>query len=461
MRVMILLDSIIAKEKPQYPAGLNDDQVFEFYCADNILVNYDLDDDEIHSGIIDGPRDAGVDAAYVFINSALLTDDFDFGTLRQPVELEFYIIQAKNQDTFKESPVDKLASSLPLLLDHTKKSAELEPLFKKEVVAAFKSFLGVMTKVADKFLKVTIKLYYCSRGGDPNPTTKAKAEALEKTIKGLHFPNIQFQFLGAQQLYDRSGVQKRLVRNLASAGTPISGKNSFGALCKLKDYLSFISDDSGNIVARIFEANVRAYQGEVEVNKEIAESLKTGTPDLDFWWLNNGVTIVADEASYINNQLVIANPLVVNGLQTSHEIHACATKLAADQDRSILIRVISETDPAKRDKIIRATNRQTGMSNSSFRATEQVHREIEDYFQTFGLYYDRRKNFYKREGKPADKIISIDRLAQSVLSVLLQEPHTARARPTTAIKEQANYLRIFSGDKAKHPLDVWCDRAAT
>ena len=455
MSATILLDSIIAKEKPQYPAGLSDDQVFEFYCADNILVNYDLDDDEIHSGIIDGPRDAGVDAAYVFINSALLTDDFDFGSLRQPVELELYIIQAKNQDNFKEAPVDKLAASLPILLDHTKKPAELEPLFKKEVVAAFSSFLEVLKKVADKFPKVSIKLFYCSRGGDPNATTKAKAETLEKTVKGLHFANVQFNFLGAQQLYERSAVKKRLVRNLSSTGTPISGKNSFVALCKLKDYLSFVSDESGNLVSRIFEANVRAYQGEVEVNKEIAESLENGAPDLDFWWLNNGVTIVADEASYINNQIVIANPLVVNGLQTSHEIHACAAKLAGDQSRSILIRVISETDPTKRDKIIRATNRQTGMSSSSFRATEPVHREIEEYFQTFGLYYDRRKNFYKREGKPADKIISIDRLAQSVLSVLLQQPHTARARPTTAIKEQNNYLRIFSGDKAKHPLEMY------
>ena len=89
------------------------------------------------------------------------------------------------------------------------------------------------------------------------------------------------------------------------------------------------------------------------------------------------------------------------------------------------------TEPAKRDKIIRATNRQTSINNSSFRATEAIHREIEDYLLMMGFFYDRRKNAYKREGKSADKIIGIDRLAQAVLSILLQEPHTARARPTT------------------------------
>lgn len=456
MSSMILLDSIIAKEKAQYPQGLSDDDLFEFYCADNILVNYDLDNAEIESGLIDGPRDAGIDAAYVFVNTQLLTEDFNFDDARQPVELELYLIQSKNQDSFKEGPVDKLASSLPLLLDHTKPAADLEPLFKKEAVAVCRSFLDALTKLADKFPKISIRLFYCSKGNEPNDTIKAKAAGLEAQLKGMQFPNVHFTFLGGQQLYDRSAIQKRLVVKLSTAGTPLSGMNSFVALCKLSDYLGFITDESENLITRIFEVNVRAYQGEVEVNREIAASLETPTQGVDFWWLNNGVTVVADEASYINNQLVIANPLIVNGLQTSHEIHAYAAKLLQSGDsRSILIRVIVETDAAKRDKIIRATNRQTSINISSFRATEQVHREIEDYFLTLGYFYDRRKNAYKREGKPADKIISIDRLAQGVLSVALQEPHTARARPTSAIKSEDNYKRIFSGDKAQQPLAMY------
>ena len=33
--------------------------------------------------------------------------------------------------------------------------------------------------------------------------------------------------------------------------------------------------------------------------------------------------------------------------------------------------------------------------------------------------------------------------------------HTARARPTTAIKSESNFLRIFSGDKSKQPLEMY------
>jgi len=144
MSGMILLESILERMKPNYPAGLSDDDLFEFYCADNILINYDLDHGEIEAGIVDGSRDAGIDGAYVFINRRPLTDDFKFEAVKQPVDIELFIIQAKNKDIFKESPVDRLSASLPLLLDPNQERATLEALFKKEVVAVLRSFLDAM-----------------------------------------------------------------------------------------------------------------------------------------------------------------------------------------------------------------------------------------------------------------------------------------------------------------------------
>jgi hypothetical protein len=284
--------------------------------------------------------------------------------------------------------------------------------------------------------------------------TKAKADTLKTTLSS-RYPLVDFTFLGAQELYDRSAKQKRLVKELPVVASPLSGANSYVSLCTIGNYIKFISDDDGSVLTRIFEANVRAYQGEVEVNREIAASLANPTTGVDFWWLNNGVTIVADQAQFMNNRLTIENPLIVNGLQTSHELHNFAAKLPSTDARTILVRVIVEQDRVKRDEIIRATNRQTNVQHSSFRATEPIHREIEDYLKTLGYFYDRRKNLYKREGKPSDKIVSIDKLAQSVLASLKQAPHTARARPTTALKDQATYDSIFSSNRDTHPLDIY------
>src|SRR5690606_12577223 len=130
-------------------------------------------------------------------------------------------------------------------------------------------------------------------------------------------------------------------------GSPLSGANSYVALCTLANYVNFISDEDGTVLTRVFEANVRAYQGEVEVNKEIAASLASPTPGVDFWWLNNGVTIVADQAQFMNNRLTVENPLIVNGLQTSHELHKYAPSLSTDDKRMVLVRIIVETDRIK------------------------------------------------------------------------------------------------------------------
>jgi hypothetical protein len=94
--------------------------------------------------------------------------------------------------------------------------------------------------------------------------------------------------------------------------------------------------------------------------------------------------------------------------------------------------------------VIKATNSQTGVQPSSLRATDNIQRNIEEALGRAGLYYDRQKNFYKNEGKPLYRIIGIAEMAQTVMSVLLQRPNDARARPSSLIKEDSIYNQIFS-----------------
>ncbi len=62
-------------------------------------------------------------------------------------------------------------------------------------------------------------------------------------------------------------------------------------------------------------------KGKNNVNSSISETLHRAD-DNDFWWLNNGVTVLASEATLVNNrELQIVNPEIVNGLQTSMEIY--------------------------------------------------------------------------------------------------------------------------------------------
>ena len=146
-------------------------------------------------------------------------------------------------------PISLVSSSLPLLLDPKQQRATLEALFKKQVVSILHSFLDAIKELAAEFPKIAIRIFYCSKGNAPNDVIKAKAASLETTLRDK-YQNVSLSFLGAQRLYDRSSNQKRLVVELPTTGTPLSGNNSYVALCKLTDYVRFISDDAGGLITQ-------------------------------------------------------------------------------------------------------------------------------------------------------------------------------------------------------------------
>ncbi len=68
----------------------------------------------------------------------------------------------------------------------------------------------------------------------------------------------------------------------------------FGWETRVKDYYNFIVDSEENKIREyLFESNIRHYQGDTaDVNQKIAETLQNDL-DRDFWWLNNGITIIS------------------------------------------------------------------------------------------------------------------------------------------------------------------------
>jgi hypothetical protein len=214
---------------------------------------------------------------------------------------------------------------------------------------------------------------------------------------------------------------------------------------KLSNFAGFLTDEDGNLRTSILEPNVRDYQGAGSpVNREIRASLIDTASKVEFWWLNNGITILAEKCSITGNKITITKPEIVNGLQTSHEVFEAFRGSGRKDERNILIRIIVAPEERNRNSIIKATNSQTPVSPVSLRATDRLHFDIEDRLKLYGLFYDRRKGEYKRLKKPISKIISITGLAQSVMAVLLQRPADARARPQTVLNREDLYGQIFN-----------------
>ena len=320
-------------------------------------------------------------------------------------------------------------------------------VYNDALVECIRRFRLVHQQLAAKFPLLKTSFYYASKGEQVNDNVARKVEKLEAVLKH-HFPSAEFEFnfLGASALLALARRVPQTTYTLALAENPISSEGQVGFVClvRIRDFFAFIRDDQGALQRQIFEANVRDYQGRTVVNDEIQQSLQEQHAE-DFWWLNNGITIIAGKASQSGKTLSIEDPQIVNGLQTSTEIFEYCKKFNTDaDDRKVLVRVIVPSEQESRHRIIKATNSQTAVQHASLRATDKIHRDIEEFFRSKGLFYDRRKNFYKNEGKPRDKIIGIPHLAQAVMATLLRRPDTARARPSSLLKEDEDYNKIYS-----------------
>ncbi len=245
-----------------------------------------------------------------------------------------------------------------------------------------------------------------------------------------------------------------------------SERGGYISFVRLADFYRFISSE-GQLIDHIFDSNVRDYQGDVEVNKAIRNTLNDSASTDDFWWLNNGVTIVATKVTGDLRNLIVDDPRIVNGLQTSMEINQYfkQTPDALSSDKRLtVIRTVESKNEMTRDRIIEATNSQTGMPPASLWATDPIHRDIERLFELskYDLCYDRRKNFWRNKDTVFSKIVGITELAQSIIAIALQEPDMARARPARYFKKTDKgkdlYKEVFN--KKRYPLlDIYANCA--
>jgi hypothetical protein len=443
----IILQQIIDQEHKTRAATSTKSEFFELFVAEQVLKDYDLGYNEIESGIVGGANDGGIDSMYVLVNGELAQEDFDFSTLKKGVVIDMVVIQAKLTDGFSETVIEKLTTATEDLFNLAKDLGAMKAVFNDGLLSSVANFRRIHAGLVSKYPDLRFRYVYASKGSSPHPNVQRKADILGEKLKGLFsHTKFSFEFLGAHELLSQARREPPTTHNLMLAENAISSTGDVGyvALVKLRDFYGFIRDEAGKLRRNLFEANVRDYHGSAAVNDEISLSLKAKGHE-DFWWLNNGVTIVAIKAIVTSKTLTLEDPQIVNGLQTSNEIFRYfSDSNTAGDERNLLVRVIVPTKPESRDKVIKATNSQTNIPPASLRATDKIHRDIEEHLRPYGLFYDRRKNLHKNDGRPLDQIISIPLMAQAVMSILLQRPDDARARPSSLLKKDEDYLRVFS-----------------
>lgn len=428
-----------------------------YYCLEQFLKPYSLDEDEIRFGITEGGNDGGADGIYILANQGQLLTDDDTIDAKFVSKVRVVFVQVKTSGGIKPTEIEKWLPFTEDFFDLSKDPSSFGMRYNDTVKLAMRVWRDKYLKMVQNHPDLTVDYYYIT-GDDAVPDSYALdacrriEAAAAKHIKAT----CTVHCVGAKELWEQVQRRPPRSRTIVWAETPMVAKEGSVGLVRLAEFCRFLEDSPGELAERIFETNVRGFQQDSTVNKEIAKTLEEkGGPN--FWLLNNGVTIIAGKTTPGGHkQLVIEDPQIVNGLQTSRVIFAKIGVNGDDGERTVLIRVIETTDQATQDRIIRATNSQNKMLPASLRMTDQIQRDIEELFRKFDLYYDRRKGFYRDQGRPVRKIVGVNALVQSVISLILQRPDDARARPGDYFKDDSRYKAVFADPKIPVSAYVNC-----
>lgn len=454
---VVLVDAFLSQAQNLRDAPLPESDAFELFAAQVVLWDHQLSDDELETGRVGGGRDGGIDGAFAFLDDQLLDEDsdifasdFDGSRFRKNARLTLELIQAKSAQGFEETAIDKASSSIGRFLDLSMSNDALKVYYSEQVIARMRLFTDAWTRLSPRSPRIEIRFSYVTRGDSQNvtPAVTQKCQDLESQVRRLvPGATAEVVLIGAKELWKRASTSPEYDLQLRF-GDYLSKGASYTGLVNLADYYEFLSDSNGALRSHLFDWNVRDYQGSTNVNNEILKTLDSPHEE-DFWWLNNGVTILCAAVTIGGDKtFTLENVQIVNGMQTSHSIHSAIARSGVTserlRDRSVQVRIFETQDEVTRDRVIRATNSQTKVPDASLHATEEIHRQIEAFFASQNWWYDRRKNFNRNNGRQPDRIISIPFLGQAIMAIGFGRPHDARARPSSLLNNQNDYVSLFN-----------------
>ncbi len=387
-----------------------------------------LNTDEIEDAITDGSYDGGIDAIYindkeVHIFSFKYTDNFENTKKNFPendlnnliVTIESIFEQSVDKDLVNSALWEKICEIWELLKSSTLKfkyyicSNKLKP-----VETARKKFEGALNKYH------FVEFYYIEQEDFAAKLLESKYKKVDGNIRFID-----------KQYFERSdGPLKGIVATVAASD-----------LIKLVQDL----DDASKINESAFNDNVRIYFKQKNKINEGIYNTALSELNYEFWYLNNGITIVCGECSYQPNSrtpwVELKNFQIVNGGQTTHALFEAYT---ADKNKiddvSVLVRICQTRDTSISEKISETTNKQTPVLSRDLHSNDSIQKKLEDEFKTLGFFYERKKNQYADE--PRSERLDSELLGQLSLAYDLDMP--ADAKNNKALVFGKNYDDIFN-----------------
>jgi hypothetical protein len=422
------------QDEESLPEDISEATLFEHFanfCVVSKEYSEEFSLEDIHTG---ESSDVGFDGIAITVNGTLINsveEIEDMAIANKYIETDFIFIQSKTSSNFDGADIGNFLFGVRDIFNPNPR------LPRNERVESKLKLINEIYKKSVLFKRgnPTCKLYYVTTGkwqNDPYLITKVNSdiELLENLniFKGVTFHPVDASQIQKLYSYAKNSISQTIDFENKVTVPEIKGiKEAYIGILPLSELLKLITDESGAILRGLFYDNVRDFQGDNEVNLEIEQTIQSNDRDL-FVLLNNGVTIVCDTINKTANKFNVEAYQIVNGCQTSHVIYNNKEHITPTMFVPVRL-IVSEEDEVK-NKVIKATNRQTQVKNEELEALTDFQKTLEQFYaaqpEEYRLYYERRSQQYRATaGIDKIRIVSIPSQIRSFSSMFLDEPHRA------------------------------------
>lgn len=390
---------------------------------------------ELEDIMTSGGNDAGIDSLAVIIGGTLINSKEELEDVLKYTKhlsnIKLIFIQAKTSPKFDGSEILNFGHGVKdIMSEKTRRKLNESIKQKKRLIDYIYS-----QRLKDK---PQVFLYYVTTGKWLNDKNcLANIEDIKCELEKMNiFDKVDFQPVDADMLrkyYDSVINASQIeIELLESNRIPLPQINkveqSFLGLVGFNEFIKLIADENGNIIKNVFFSNVRDFQGDNPVNDEIGNTICKDAEN--FVLFNNGVTIICREIIFKRNNTLILNDYeIVNGCQTSHIIFNYKSNPNVKK-LIVPIKIIVTRDEELINKVIKATNNQTPISDTELLALSDFTKKLETFYFAYDkddpLYYERRNKQYNlQSGIDNAKIISMKEQIKAFASMFCDIPYLA------------------------------------
>ncbi len=226
----------------------------------------------------------------------------------------------------------------------------------------------------------------------------------------------------------------------------------------------------------LFRDNPRGVLGNVQVNKNIAQSLVDPEQRKVFHLLNNGIsatcsTLKMHEHSPLHDQdaelrVDLKDFQIVNGLQTTYTIWDRYSRQESLDGCRVVIKIVEGSD--YREAVSLASNSQNAMTGWDFASQDPQQKRLQSEFDqlgpTFPYFYEIRRGKFLGRASPATsrKKIRVKEIAQAALAFTgkpVEAKDKLRLVANQVVTHGDDYSRLFNEDtRAAHLAIPWLVR---